>query len=79
MKKDKYELTDDQFAELVARVNRSGSQSNRLFNLLSGDFEKLKQLEAQIMNCFVHYCPLDLEEINTVMGLQPKSDWFKWE
>jgi len=66
----------EKLEELSRLVNRSKGQELFLFNLLSGDFEKLKRLEVQIKNCFVMYCPDSLEEVEEIMSMVPKSSWF---
>jgi hypothetical protein len=37
----------------------------------------LKELEVRLKNCFVSYCPGDKESVEEVMGMTPKSDYFK--
>lgn len=64
---------------LSAKVNRSKSQTQLLFNLVDGDFEKLLQLEMQLYNCFVWYCPGDKEDVEEVMKLVPKNKYLVLE
>lgn len=71
----KYELDKERLDCITSQVNRSKNQEQFLFNLVNGDFEKLKQLEMQIYNCFVFYCPSDTEEVDRIMDLVPKNKY----
>jgi len=71
-----FELDKERLEWLSDKVNRSKGQTQFLFQMVGGDFEKLKALEVQIKNCFVSYCPADVEEVEKVMALVPKSNWF---
>ena len=71
-----FELDKDRLEWLSNMTNRSKGQTQFLFQMVGGDFEKLKTLEVQIKNCFVSYCPADVEEVKKVMTLVPKSNWF---
>jgi hypothetical protein len=71
-----FELDKEKLEWLSDKVNRSRGQTLFLFQMVGGDFEKLKALEVQIKNCFVYYCPADVEEVEKVMALVPKSNWF---
>ena len=59
------------------KTNRSYNQTQQLFELYDCDFEKLKNVEKQMRNCFCFYCPGDKEELEKVMKLTPKTDKFK--
>jgi uncharacterized protein YlaN (UPF0358 family) len=48
-----------------------------LYNLLNQDLEKLKLLEVQIKNCHVVYCPADIDSVNEIMSLTPKTKYFQ--
>lgn len=72
----KYELDKERLEWLTDRTNRSKGQTQFLFQLVDGDFEKLKQVEVQIKNCFYSACPSDKDELNRLMTTQPKSDYF---
>jgi len=67
---DKYKLDEERLNWLTELTNRSKGQTQFLFNLLEGDFEKLKQLEMKLKNCLCNYCPSDLEEVEKVMCLK---------
>ena len=69
----KYQLDKETLDMFSAKVNRSKNQTQFLFNLVEGDFEKLKQLEMQLYNCFVCSCPGDKEEVEEVMKMVPKN------
>jgi hypothetical protein len=71
-----FELDKERLEWLSDKVNRSKGQTQFLFQMVGGDFEKLKALEVQIKNCFVRYCPAYFEEVEKVMALVPKSNWF---
>jgi hypothetical protein len=73
----KYTLDKERLNWLSDRTNRSNGQTQFLFQLVDGDFEKLKELEVQIKNCFLFYCPGDKECVEEVMKMTPKSDYFK--
>ena len=72
----KYELDKEQLEWLTDRTNRSKRQTQFLFQLVDGDFERLKQVELQIKNCFYSACPGNKDELNRLMSMQPKSDYF---
>jgi len=72
----KYELDKERLNWLTDRTNRSNGQTQFLFQLVDGDFEKLKQLEMKIKNCFYSACPADKETADEVMNMQQKSEWF---
>jgi len=57
--------------------NRSVQQTNFLFELLNKDYGKLITLELKIKNNFISYCPGDLEEVDKIMSLKDKTDYFK--
>ena len=61
---------------LTDKTNRKLVQTKFLLDLLDGDMRKLVDLEVQLRNTFTSYCPGDLEEIEKVMILEPKSDYF---
>lgn len=73
----KYKLEEDELKWLVSQTNRSVAQTQFLYNLVDGDFEKLKQLEEKLKNCFVSYCPGDKETLQKVLNMVSKSDRFK--
>ena len=72
----KYDLDEERLNWLTDRTNRSNIQTLYLFQLVDGDFEKLKQLEMQIRNCLCFYCPGDKREVEKVMNMQPKGILF---
>lgn len=49
--------------------NRSNSQCHFLLDLCDGNYMKLKELEVQMKEKFVFYCPGDKEELEKVMKL----------
>ena len=70
------ELDKETLNRLTDQTNRSNPQTQFLYELVGFDLEKLKQLEVQLKNCFVNYCPASLDEVNKVMNLKPKSNYF---
>ena len=72
----KHELDKERLNWLTDKTNRSNSQTLFLFQLVDGDFEKLKEVEMQIKNCFYFACPSDKDELNKLMSMQPKSTYF---
>jgi len=65
---DKYELDDKRLNFLTSTFNRSKNQTQFLYDLLDGDFDKLFQLELTIKNKHIHYCPSDMEEVNKILN-----------
>lgn len=61
---------------LFSIFNRNTGQTLFLFNLLNGDYGKLFDLEVRIKNCHVCFCPGDIEDVEEVMAMVPKSEWF---
>jgi hypothetical protein len=72
-----YLLDKERLNWLTDRTNRSNGQTQFLYQLVDGDFEKLKELETQIKNCFLFYCPGDKESVEEVMKMTPICDDFK--
>lgn len=71
-----FELDKERLDWLCAQTNRNKGQTQFLFQLVEGDFEKLKALEVQLKNSFVSFCPENTEEVKYVMALKTKSNWF---
>lgn len=72
----KYKLDKERLNWLTDKTNRSNGQTLFLFQLVDGNFEKLKQLEIKIKNIFYSACPADKEAVQEVMRIKSKSDWF---
>jgi hypothetical protein len=72
-----YDLDKDLLENLTKRTNRSKSQTQFLFQLVDGDFEKLKELEVKMKNCFFTGCPADKNAVEEVMKMTEKTDYFK--
>ena len=73
----KYELTVEQLDYVCKQFNRSKTQSQFLFQLVDGDFDKLLSLELKIKNCFISYCPGDVDAVDVIMNMETESNWFK--
>lgn len=76
-KEDKFELDKERLDWLTSFTNRSKPQTQMLFNLVDGDFDKLKELEAKLKNTFHFACPGNLDEVNQVLSLENKSNYFQ--
>ena len=72
----RYELNKERLNCLTDKTGRSNGQTQFLFQLVDGDFEKLKEVEVQIKNCFYFACPSDKDELNKLMSMRPKSTYF---
>lgn len=71
-----FKLDNQRLDWITNLTNRSKGQTQFLYQIVGGDFEKLKQLEIQIKNTFCGYCPSTSEEVEKIMNLKPKSNWF---
>jgi hypothetical protein len=69
-------LDKERLEWLSKQTNRSNSQTEFLYQLVDGNFEKLKELEEQLKNCFVFGCPDSKEELEEVMSKSSKNKWF---
>jgi hypothetical protein len=74
----KNELDTETLDWLVSKTNRSKSQTQELFNLCKGDLELLKQYEYNTKNCFLHYCAGDKKEMQKVLNMVPKKEYWSW-
>jgi hypothetical protein len=63
----------DRFTDVT---NRSKGQTNFLFDLCDGDFQKLVLLEEKIKNNFLSYCPDDKEEVEKILAMEDESGWY---
>lgn len=71
------ELNNEDLEWITNLTNRSKAQTQYLFELVEYDFEKLKQLEMKIHNCFIFYCPADSNEIQFILNLADKTNTLK--
>lgn len=69
-----YELDKERLNWLTSKTNRSNHQTQFLFQLVDGDFEKLQELELKMKNCFYWDCPSDKEEVDKVMKMTNKTN-----
>lgn len=60
---------------LTDRTNRSKNQTQFLFDLLDGDWNRLLLLEVKVKNNFLYYCPGDLESVVEVESLPLGDNW----
>ncbi len=74
-----HNLDKEQLNWLTDQTNRSNAQTLFLFQLVDGDFEKLKQLEVKIKNCYYCACPDTKEEVEEILKWETKSNWFALE
>jgi len=73
-----YELDKDRLDWLTDKTNRSDKQTQFLYRLVDGDFDKLKSLELKIKNCFYFACPSTKKEANKVLDMQYNNEWFSF-
>jgi hypothetical protein len=68
-KKDtyKHELDKERLNQLTNATNRSNAQTQFLFQLCDGDFEKLKLLEYKLKNSCCFVCPDTKEEVDEIL------------
>lgn len=71
-----HKLDDDKLKWLVSKTNRSIAQTQFLFNLVDGNFSKLKSLEEKIKNTFYSGCPSTVDEIECIMSMDNISNSF---
>jgi len=71
-----YEMEQDQLEELIKKTNRSRGQTLFLFQLVDGDFEKLKDLESKIKNSLYICCPGDKDEVDKILSTKCENKWF---
>ena len=69
-------MNNDLLDKFTDVTNRSKGQTNFLFDLCDGDFQKLVRLEEKIRNNFLSYCPDDKEEVEKILAMDDESDWF---
>jgi len=74
----KHKLDSDRLIALIAKSNRAEAQTQFLFNLLDGDFNKLCELEEKIKNNFLFFCPDSKEEVNKILKMGYGSHYFKF-
>jgi len=67
---DKYTLDDARLKFLVETFNRSKSQTQELYNLVDGDFDKLIELEHKIKRNYVMYCPGSVVSVNRILKMK---------
>ena len=72
MKTMEYDLLD----KFINATNRSKSQTNFLFDLCDGNFQKLVRLEEKIKNNFLDYYPNNKEEVEKILAMEDESSWF---
>ena len=69
-------MNNDLLDDFTNVTNRSKGQTNFLYDLCDGDFQKLVRLEEKIRNNFLSYCPDDKEEVEKILAMDDESDWF---
>ena len=69
-------MNNDLLDNFTNVTNRSKGQTNFLYDLCDGDFQKLVRLEEKIRNNFLSYCPDDKEEVEKILAMDDESDWF---
>ena len=69
-------LDEDLLIRFVKSTNRSKAQTNFLFELCDGDFQKLVLLEEKIKNNFLSYCPKNKDEVENILNMEDEAGWF---
>jgi hypothetical protein len=69
-------MNPDLLDKFTSATNRSKGQTNFLFDLCDGNFQKLIKLEEKIKNNFLSYCPEDKEEVEKILAMEDESRWF---
>jgi len=59
----------DFFEKFTSATNRSRGQTEELFLLVDGDFDKLVELEEKLKNNFVFWVPGDKESVDHVLAM----------
>lgn len=72
-----FHLEKEKLDFIVERTNMHPMQVQFLFQLVGGNYERLKQLEEKLKNNFVPYCPSTVNEVERVLYAPNKSNWFK--
>lgn len=70
-----HKLDEERLQWLTEKTGRSQLQTQFLYDLCDGDFEKLKRLEVKIKTCHLHYCPGDKEAVEEVLDMEEQMDW----
>jgi hypothetical protein len=64
---DKLILDEHRMKWLTDRTNRHPRQTQMLFELVGGDFDRLLMLEYCIKVKFISYCPGDNDEVSKIL------------
>lgn len=67
----RWKLSDEDVNFLTDLTGRGTAQTQFLFQLVGGNFEKLKRLETQMKNCFIAGCPDTVEDVERILALRP--------
>jgi hypothetical protein len=67
-----HELDKERLEWITHQTRRGNNQTQFLYQLVDGDFEKLKQLELKLQNNFIHYCPSTREQVEEILN-KPNS------
>jgi len=67
----RWKLSDEDVNFLTDLTGRGTAQTQFLFQLVGGNFEKLKRLETQMKNCFIAGCPDTIEDVERILALRP--------
>jgi hypothetical protein len=64
----KYDLDRERMDQLTSSTNRSNTQTQFLFQLVDGNYEKLVELEKKMKALSCSYCPDTKEELDNIMN-----------
>jgi len=62
--------------KISTATNRNLNQTKFLFELVGSDFDKLIELEIKIKNTFTGFCPSTTDEVETILKLKNKTNYF---
>lgn len=68
MDNNTYVLDNERLNALTSFSNRSNGQTQFLFQLLEGDYDKLALLERKIKETFCSYCPDTKDEVEKILS-----------
>ena len=70
-------MSTEQWLEWISTVfNRSIGQTEYLYSMMGRDIKLLIELEMQIKNNHIKYCPNTGDQIWEIMNMKPKKMWF---
>jgi len=71
-----YEMDQIELEELIKKTNRSRGQTLFLYQLVDGNYKKLKELETKIKNTLYICCPGDKNDVDEILAKKCENSWF---